>query len=150
MKKKKINYDIIFTQEDNADEKIKILENIINSNRTLTNTDIEIIYLTVVLFMKSKLTKSELLLKISELTNQAPGLSDEELYEIKLFQKAFMKKFIPKDDKLKKEIEKMISLTDIEAMKEYSQKNTNNYETKEKKQEWKNVNQKKKLKLLKI
>ena len=133
MKKKKINYDIIFTQEDNADEKIKILENIINSNRTLTNTDIEIIYLTVVLFMKSKLTKSELLLKISELTNQAPGLSDEELYEIKLFQKAFMKKFIPKDDKLKKEIEKMISLTDIEAMKEYSQKNTNNYETKEKK-----------------
>ena len=83
--------------------------------------------------MKSKLTKSELLLKISELTNQAPGLSDEELYEIKLFQKAFMKKFIPKDDKLKKEIEKMISLTDIEAMKEYSQKNTNNYETKEKK-----------------
>ena len=118
MKKKKINYDIIFTQEDNADEKIKILENIINSNRTLTNTDIEIIYLTVVLFMKSKLTKSELLLKISELTNQAPGLSDEELYEIKLFQKAFMKKFIPKDDKLKKEIEKMISLTDIEAMKE--------------------------------
>jgi len=118
MKKKKINYDIIFTQEDNADEKIKILEDIINSNRTLTNTDIEIIYLTVVLFMKSKLTKSELLLKISELTNQAPGLSDEELYEIKLFQKAFMKKFIPKDDKLKKEIEKMISLTDIEAMKE--------------------------------
>ena len=117
MKKKKINYDIIFTQEDNADEKIKILEDIINSNRILTNTDIEIIYLTVVLFMKSKLTKSELLLKISELTNQAPGLSDEELYEIKLFQKAFMKKFIPKDDKLKKEIEKMISLTDIEAMK---------------------------------
>ena len=39
--------------------------------------------------MKSKLTKSELLLKISELTNQVPGLSDEELYEIKLFQKAF-------------------------------------------------------------
>jgi len=117
MKKKKINYDIIFTQEDNADEKIKILEDIINNNRTLTNTDIEIIYLTVALFMKSKLTKSELLLKISELTNQVPGLSDEELYEIKLFQKAFMKKFIPKDDKLKKEIEKMISLTDIEAMK---------------------------------
>ena len=116
--KEKINFDIIFTQEDNADEKIKILEDIINSNRILTNTDIEIIYLTVVLFMKSKLTKSELLLKISELTNQVPGLSDEELYEIKLFQKAFMKKFIPKDDKLKKEIEKMISLTDIEAMKE--------------------------------
>ena len=69
MKKKKINYDIIFTQEDNADEKIKILEDIINSNRTLTNTDIEIIYLTVALFMKSKLSKSELLLKIAELTN---------------------------------------------------------------------------------
>ena len=116
--KEKINFDIIFTQEDDADEKIKILEDIINNNRTLTNTDIEIIYLTVALFMKSKLTKSELLLKISELTNQVPGLSDEELYEIKLFQKAFMKKFIPNDDKLKKEIEKMISLTDIEAMKE--------------------------------
>ena len=29
-----------------------------------------------------------------------------------------MKKFIKDDDKLKKEIEKMISLTDIEAMKE--------------------------------
>ena len=116
--KEKINFDIIFTQEDDADEKIKILEDIINNNRTLTNTDIEIIYLTVALFMKSKLTKSELILKISELTNQVPGLSDEELYEIKLFQKAFMKKFIPNDDKLKKEIEKMISLTDIEAMKE--------------------------------
>ena len=162
MKKKKINYDIIFTQEDNADEKIKILENIINSNRTLTNTDIEIIYLTVVLFMKSKLTKSELLLKISELTNQAPGLSDEELYEIKLFQKAFMKKFIPKDDKLKKEIEKMISLTDIEAMKEIFPKESEQLEKKEKKQEYKKeenkeykkeenkVNQKKKLKLQKI
>ena len=68
--------------------------------------------------MKSKLSKSQLLLKISELTNQVQGLSDEELYEIKLFQKAFMKKFIKDDDKLKKEIEKMISLTDIEAMKE--------------------------------
>ena len=118
MKKKKINFDIIFTQEDDADEKIKILEDIINNNKKLTNTDIEIIYLTVALFMKSKLSKSQLLLKISELTNQVQGLSDEELYEIKLFQKAFMKKFIKDDDKLKKEIEKMISLTDIEAMKE--------------------------------
>ena len=77
--------------------------------------------------------KSKLLLKITELTNQFEGLSNEEIQEIKIFQKAFMKKFIPDDDKLKKEIEKMISLTDIEAMKEYSQKNTNNYETKEKK-----------------
>ena len=115
--KEKLNFDIVFTQEDDADEKIKILEDIINNNKKLTNTDIEIIYLTVALFMKSKLSKSQLLLKISELTNQVQGLSDEELYEIKLFQKAFMKKFI-KDDKLKKEIEKMISLTDIEAMKE--------------------------------
>ena len=115
--KEKLNFDIVFTQEDDADEKIKILEDIINNNKKLTNTDIEIIYLTVALFMKSKLSKSQLLLKISELTNQVQGLSDEELYEIKLFQKAFMKKFI-KSDKLKKEIEKMISLTDIEAMKE--------------------------------
>ena len=115
--KEKLNFDIVFTQEDDADEKIKILEDIINNNKKLTNTDIEIIYLTVALFMKSKLSKSQLLLKISELTNQVQGLSNEELYEIKLFQKAFMKKFI-KDDKLKKEIEKMISLTDIEAMKE--------------------------------
>ena len=51
------------------DEKIKILEEIINNNKKLTNTDIEIIYLTVALFMKSKLSKSELLLKIAELTN---------------------------------------------------------------------------------
>ena len=116
--KEKLNFDIVFTQEDDADEKIKILEDIINNNKKLTNTDIEIIYLTVALFMKSKLSKSQLLLKISELTNQVQGLSDEELYEIKLFQKAFMKKFIKDDDKLKKEIEKMISLTDIEAMKE--------------------------------
>ena len=70
------------------------------------------------LFIKSELSKSELLLKISELTNQVQGLSNEELYEIKLFQKAFMKKFISNDDKLKEEIEKMISLTDMEAMKE--------------------------------
>lgn len=114
----KLEFDIVFTQEDDADEKIKILEDIINNNRTLTNTDIEIIYLTVALFMKSELSKSELLLKISELTNQVQGLSNEELYEIKLFQKAFMKKFISDDDKLKEEIEKMISLTDMEAMKE--------------------------------
>ena len=56
----KLEFDIVFTQEDDADEKIKILEDIINNNRTLTNTDIEIIYLTVALFMKSKLSKSEL------------------------------------------------------------------------------------------
>ena len=116
--KEKINFDIIFTQEDNADEKIKILEDIINSNRTLTNTDIEIIYLTVALFMKSKLTKSELLLKIAKLTNQVEGLSNEEIHEIKVFQKAFMKKFISDDDELKKEIEKMISIPDMEAMKQ--------------------------------
>ena len=114
----KLEFYIVFTQEDDADEKIKILEDIINNNKKLTNTDIEIIYLTVALFMKSELSKSELLLKISELTNQVQGLSNEELYEIKLFQKAFMKKFISDDDKLKEEIEKMISLTDMEAMKE--------------------------------
>ena len=113
-----IKFNIIFTQEDNADEKIKILEEIINNNKKLTNTDIEIIYLTVALFMKSKLTKSELLLKIAKLTNQVEGLSNEEIHEIKVFQKAFMKKFISENDKLKKEIEKMISLDDMEAMKE--------------------------------
>ena len=68
--------------------------------------------------MKSKLTKSELLLKIAKLTNQVEGLSNEEIHEIKIFQKAFMKKFISENDKLKKEIEKMISLDDMESMKE--------------------------------
>ena len=111
----KLEFYIVFTQEDDADEKIKILEDIINNNKKLTNTDIEIIYLTVALFMKSELSKSELLLKISELTNQIQGLSNEELYEIKLFQKAYI---ISDDDELKEEIEKMISLSDIEAMKE--------------------------------
>ena len=75
-------------------------------------------YLTVALFMNSELSKSELLLKIAKLTNQVKGLSDEEIYEIKVFQKAFMKKFISDDDELKKEIEKMISIPDIEAMKQ--------------------------------
>ena len=91
---------------------------IINNNRKLTNTDIEIMYLTVALFMNSELSKSELLLKIAKLTNQVKGLSDEEIYEIKVFQKAFMKKFISDDDELKKEIEKMISIPDMEAMKQ--------------------------------
>ena len=113
-----LKLDIIFTQEDNADEKIKIVEDIINNNRKLTNTDIEIMYLTVALFMNSELSKSELLLKIATLTNQVKGLSDEEIYEIKVFQKAFMKKFISDDDELKKEIEKMISIPDMEAMKQ--------------------------------
>ena len=121
-----LKLDIIFTQEDDADEKIKILEEIINNNRKLTNTDIEIMYLTVALFMNSELSKSELselskselLLKIAKLTNQVKGLSDEEIYEIKVFQKAFMKKFISDDDELKKEIEKMISIPDMEAMKQ--------------------------------
>ena len=75
-------------------------------------------YLTVALFMKSELSKSELLLKIAKLTKQVKGLSDEEIYEIKVFQKAFMKKFISDDDELKKEIEKMISIPDMEAMKQ--------------------------------
>ncbi len=110
---------IVFTQEDDADEKIKILEDAINNNRRLTNTDIEIIYLTVALFMKSKLTKSELLLKIAELTNQVQGLTNEELYEIKSFQKAFLKKFIPQDDKLKKEIDNVISIEAMEAINKY-------------------------------
>ena len=113
-----LKLDIIFTQEDDADEKIKILEDIINNNRKLTNTDIEIMYLTVALFMNSELSKSELLLKIAKLTKQIKGLSDEEIYEIKVFQKAFMKKFISDDDELKKEIEKMISIPDMEAMKQ--------------------------------
>ena len=113
-----IKFNIIFTQEDNADEKIKILEEIINNNKKLTNTDIEIMYLTVALYMNSELSKSELLLKIATLTNQVKGLSDEEIYEIKVFQKAFMKKFISDDDELKKEIEKMISIPDMEAMKQ--------------------------------
>ena len=75
-------------------------------------------YLIVALFMKSKRSKSELLLKIAKLTKQVKGLSDEEIYEIKVFQKAFMKKFISDDDELKKEIEKMISIPDMEAMKQ--------------------------------
>ena len=75
-------------------------------------------YLTVALFMNSELSKSELLLKIAKLTKQVKGLSDEEIYEIKVFQKAFMKKFISDDDELKKEIEKMISIPDMEAMKQ--------------------------------
>ena len=68
--------------------------------------------------MNSELSKSELLLKIAKLTNQVKGLSDEEIYEIKVFQKAFMKKFISDDDELKKEIEKMIPIPDMEAMKQ--------------------------------
>ena len=75
-------------------------------------------YLTVALFMNSELSKSELHLKIAKLTKQVKGLSDEEIYEIKVFQKAFMKKFISDDDELKKEIEKMISIPDMEAMKQ--------------------------------
>lgn len=113
-----LKMNIIFTLEDDADEKIKILEEIIYNNKKLTNTDIEIIYLTVALYMKSNLSKSELLLKIAELTNEVQGLSKEELYEIKIFQTAFMKKFISDDDKLKGEIEKMISINSLEAMRE--------------------------------
>ena len=112
-----MDFDIVFTQEDDADEKIKILENAISNHRQLTATDIEIIYLTVALYMKSNLSKSELLLKIVDLTNQVEGLSEDELYEIKVFQKAFMKKFIPDDDELKGEIDNMISMSDIEVMR---------------------------------
>lgn len=96
----------------------KILEDSIDNNRELTSIDIEIIYLTVALYMKSDLTKSELLLKISELTNQVKGLSEDEIFEIKLFQKAFMDKFTSYDDKLKGEIEKMISITELDAIRE--------------------------------
>lgn len=88
----KLEFYIVFTQEDDADEKIKILEDIINNNKKLTNTDIEIIYLTVALFMKSELSKSELLLKISELTNQIQGLSNEELYEINIYEKIHIRR----------------------------------------------------------
>lgn len=68
--------------------------------------------------MKSKLTKSELLLKIADLTNKVEGLTEEEIREIKIFQKAFMKKFISDDDELKGEIDKMISISELELLKE--------------------------------
>ena len=113
-----LKMDIVFTLEDNADEKIKIMEDFIDNNRVLTSTDIEIIYLTVALYMKSKLTKSELLFKIADLTNRVEGLTDDELHEIKLFQKAFMKKFIPEEDKLRGELEKMISINALQVMRE--------------------------------
>ena len=67
--------------------------------------------------MKSSLSESDLLLKIATLTNRVEGLSDDELFEIKLFQKAFMKKFICDNDKLKGEIDKMIGTSDVEVMK---------------------------------
>ena len=113
-----LDLDIVFTLEDDADEKIEIMEEFINNNRVLTSTDIEIIYLTVALYMKSKLTKSELLFKIDDLTNKVKGLTDDELYEIKLFQKAIMKKFISDDDELKGELEKMISINALQVMRE--------------------------------
>ena len=119
-----VNLNIIFTLEDDADKKIEILEDLIDNNKKLTNTDIEIIYLTVALYMRSKLTKSELLLKIAELTNKVEGLTDEEIYEIKIFQKAFMRKFIQDDDELKGEIDKMISVSDVELLKELFPKET--------------------------
>ena len=68
--------------------------------------------------MKSKLTKSELFLKIVDLTNKVEGLTEEEIREIKIFQKAFMKKFISDDDELKGEIDKMISISELELLKE--------------------------------
>lgn len=113
-----VKLNIIFTLEDDADEKVKILEDAIENNRKLTSTDIEITYLTVALYMSSKLTKPELLLKIATLTNQVKGLSKEELHEIKLFQAAFREKFIADDDELKGEIDKMISIYELETLKE--------------------------------
>lgn len=38
----KIKLNIVFTLEDDADEKIEILEDLINNNKKLTSTDIEI------------------------------------------------------------------------------------------------------------
>ena len=49
-----------------------------------------------------------------------------DLYEIKLFKNHSWKNSYLIKKKKKKGIEKMISLTDIEAMKKYSQKNPNN------------------------
>ena len=121
-----VNLNIIFTLEDDADEKIKILEDVIDNNKKLTNTDIEIIYLTVALYMKSKLTKSELLLKIAELTNKVEGLTEEEIHEIKIFQKAFEKKFISEDDELKGEIDNMIAISELELLKKLFPEETNN------------------------
>ena len=74
--------------------------------------------------MKSKLSKSELLLKIAELTNHVEGLSSEEIYEIKVFQKAFMEKFISDEDELREEIDKMISITAMKEMKQIFPKET--------------------------
>ena len=68
--------------------------------------------------MKSKLTKSELLLKIADLTDKVEGLTEEEIREIKIFQKAFRKKFISDDDELKGEIDNMVSISELELLKE--------------------------------
>ena len=78
------------------------------------------------LLMKSKLTKSVLLLKIADLTNKVDGLTEEEIREIKIFQKAFMKKFISDDDELKGEIDKMISISELELLKELFPEETQN------------------------
>ena len=59
-----------------------------------------------------------MLLKISELTNNVEGLTKEEIHEIKIFQKAFAKKFISEDDELKGVIDKMISRSELELLKE--------------------------------
>ena len=76
--------------------------------------------------MKSKLTKSELLLKIAELTNKVEGLTEEEIHEIKIFQKAFEKKFISEDDELKGEIDNMIAISELELLKKLFPEETNN------------------------
>ena len=45
------------------------------------------------------------------------GLSKDELNEIKIFQKAFMKKFISDDDELKGEIDNMIGTSEVELIR---------------------------------
>ena len=76
--------------------------------------------------MKSKLTKPELLLKIAELTNKVEGLTEDEIHEIKIFQKAFEKKFISEDDELKGEIDNMIAISELELLKKLFPEETNN------------------------
>ena len=111
-------FDIYFPLEDDADEKIKILEDIINNNRKIASDDVEVMYLTYPLYMKSELSDAELLYKIADLTNQVKGLNEDELDAIKIFQKAFMVKYIPRDHELYEEIENMVSIEDIRLMEE--------------------------------
>lgn len=66
--------------------------------------------------MESSLTKSQFLLKISELSNQVEGITDKEISSIESFQELFLDRYVSDDDEFKPELERKLIQKEVDLL----------------------------------